>query len=77
MKFGSIKTKNSRIPVLLKCEIVLIGLIFASFVLAQIPYGEGKVYVCPLAKSMDEINPRCECRIDLVLGKTVKDTGSI
>jgi PKD repeat protein len=50
---------------------VLIGLIFASFVFAQIPYGEGKVYVCPLAKSIEEVNPRCECRIDLVLGETV------
>jgi hypothetical protein len=77
MNSANIKTKNSRIPPLRKSGMILIGLIFAGFVLAQIPYGEGKVYVCPLAKSMDEINPRCECRIDLVLGKTIKDTGSI
>jgi hypothetical protein len=74
MKFGSIKTKNSKIPVLLKCEIVLIGLIFSSFVLAQIPYEEGKVYVCPLATKMEDINPRCDCRIDLILGETVTKT---
>jgi hypothetical protein len=74
MKFGNIKTKNSRIPLLWKSGMVLIGLIFASFVFAQIPYEEGKVYVCPLAKSMEEINPRCECRIDLILGETVTST---
>ena len=74
MKFGSIKTKNSRIPVLWKSGMVLIGLIFANFVFAQILYEEGKVYVCPLAKSMEEINPRCDCRIDLILGETVTST---
>jgi hypothetical protein len=74
MKFGSIKTKNSRIPLLWKSEMVLIGLIFAGFVFAQIPYEEGKVYVCPLATEMEEINPRCECRIDLILGETVTST---
>jgi hypothetical protein len=74
MKFGSIKTKNSRIPVLWKSGMVLIGLIFANFVFAQIPYEEGKVYVCPLAKSMEEVNPKCECRIDLILGETVTST---
>jgi len=85
MKFGSIKTKNSRIPVLprlawrkrrlaslRKSGMVLVGLVFSGFVLAQIPYSEGKVYVCPLAKSIKEINPRCQCRIDLILGETVK-----
>jgi len=74
MKFGNIKTKNSRIPLLWKSGMVLIGLIFASFVFAQIPYEEGKVYVCPLATKMEEINPRCECRIDLILGETVTST---
>jgi hypothetical protein len=74
MKFGNIKTKNSRIPLLLKSGMVLIGLIFASFVFAQIPYEEGKVYVCPLATKMEDINPRCDCRIDLVLGETVTST---
>jgi hypothetical protein len=53
---------------------VLIGLIFAGFVFAQIPYEEGKVYVCPLATKMEDINPRCDCRIDLVLGETVTST---
>jgi hypothetical protein len=74
MKSGNIKTKNSRIPLLWKSGMVLIGLIFASFVFAQIPYEEGKVYVCPLATKMEEINPRCECRIDLILGETVTST---
>jgi hypothetical protein len=74
MKFGSIKTKNSRIPVLWKSGMVLIGLIFSSFVFAQIPYEEGKVYVCPLATDKNEVNPRCDCRIDLVLGETVTST---
>jgi hypothetical protein len=53
---------------------VLVGLVFASFIFAQIPYEEGKVYVCPLAKNMEEVNPRCDCRIDLVLGETVTST---
>jgi len=74
MKSGNIKTKNSRIPLLWKSGMVLVGLIFASFVFAQIPYEEGKVYVCPLATEMEEINPRCECRIDLILGETVTST---
>jgi hypothetical protein len=87
MKFGSVKNKVSRISVLprlawlkrrlaslRKCGMVLIGLVFAGFVFAQIPYEEGKVYVCPLVKSMEEINPRCDCRIDLVLGETVTST---
>jgi hypothetical protein len=55
MNSANIKTKNSRIPPLCKSGMVLIGLIFASFVFAQIPYEEGKVYVCPLVKSMEEI----------------------
>jgi hypothetical protein len=74
MNSASIKTKNSRIPVLWKNGMVLIGLVFASFVFAQILYSEGKVYVCPLATKMEEINPRCDCRIDLVLGETVTST---
>jgi hypothetical protein len=74
MKSENIKTKNSRIPLLWKSGMVLIGLIFASFVFAQIPYEEGKVYVCPLATKMEEINPRCDCRIDLILGETVTKT---
>jgi hypothetical protein len=87
MKFGNIKTKNSRIQVLprlarlkkrlaslRKGGMVLIGLIFASFVLAQIPYEEGKVYVCPLATKKEEVNPKCSCRIDLILNETVTST---
>ena len=30
---------------------------------------ETQVYVCPLATSLEEVNPDCECRIDLSLGK--------
>jgi PKD repeat protein len=74
MNSGNIKTKNSRIPLLWKSGMVLIGLIFASFVFAQIPYEEGKVYVCPLATDKNEVNPRCDCRIDLVVGETVTST---
>jgi hypothetical protein len=74
MKFGIIKIKNSRISLLQEFGMALIGLIFSSFVFAQIPYSEGKVYVCPLAKSMEEINPKCQCRIDLVLGERVTNT---
>jgi len=54
-------------------NLIFFLLIFPIFTFAQnLPVKEGKVYVCPLAKSMNEINPRCECRIDLVLGETVK-----
>jgi len=74
MKSENIKTKNSRIPVLWKSGMVLISLVFATFVFAQIPYEEGNVYVCPLATKMEEINPRCDCRIDLILGETVTST---
>jgi len=74
MKFRNIKLKNSRIPLLWKSGMVLVGLIFSGFVFAQIPYEEGKVYVCPLATKMEEINPRCKCRVDLVLGETVTST---
>jgi hypothetical protein len=74
MNSASIKTKNSRIPLLWKSGMVLIGLIFAGFIFAQIPYEEGKVYVCPLATDKNEVNPRCNCRIDLVLGETVTST---
>jgi energy-coupling factor transporter ATP-binding protein EcfA2 len=67
--------KNSKIPLLWKSGIVLIGLIFASSVFAQIHYNEeGQVYVCPLATKIEEINPRCDCRIDLILGEIVTST---
>jgi energy-coupling factor transporter ATP-binding protein EcfA2 len=67
--------KNSKIPLLRKSGIVLIGLIFASSVFAQIHYNEeGQVYVCPLATKIEEINPRCDCRIDLILGEIVTST---
>jgi hypothetical protein len=74
MKCANIKIKNSRISLLRKSGMFLIELIFACFVFAQIPYEEGKVYVCPLATKIEEINPRCECRIDLILGETVTST---
>ncbi len=32
------------------------------------------VYVCPLAKNMKEVNPWCDCRIDLKLNETVNFT---
>jgi len=75
MKFRNIKLRNSKIPLLRKSGIVLIGLIFASSVFAQIHYNEeGQVYVCPLATKIEEINPRCDCRIDLILGEIVTST---
>jgi len=56
-------------------NLIFFLLTFPIFTFAQnLPAKEGKVYVCPLAKSMEEINPRCECRIDLVLGETVTST---
>jgi hypothetical protein len=56
-------------------NLIFILLIFPIFTFAQnLPAKEGKVYVCPLAKSMEEINPRCQCRIDLILGETVTST---
>ena len=53
------------------------GILVFGFAFAQIPYEEGQVYVCPLATKMEEINPRCPCRIDLVLGETVTSTCSV
>jgi len=35
---------------------------------------EAIVYVCPLAKNMEEVNPWCKCRIDLKLNETVTFT---
>jgi len=56
-------------------NLIFFLLIFSIFTFAQnLPAKEGKVYVCPLAKSIEEINPRCECRIDLILGETVTST---
>jgi len=54
-----------------KLEILIVfGLVFSSFVLAQkLPLSEGQVYVCPLAKKLKEVNPWCDCRIDLEVGK--------
>lgn len=52
--------------------LIFIILLFFNSVFAQeIPFEEGQVYVCPLAKRMEEINPKCECRIDLTLGEKV------
>ena len=35
---------------------------------------DAQVYVCPFATSLEEINPDCECRIDLKLGEeTIKE----
>jgi len=72
----SLKNKISRIPVLWKSGIVILmsGVLIGGFVFAQIPYQEGKVYVCPLATKIEEINPKCQCRIDLVLGETITST---
>jgi energy-coupling factor transporter ATP-binding protein EcfA2 len=75
MKLRGDNMKNSKIPLLWKSGMVLIGLIFASSVFAQIHYNEeGQVYVCPLATKIEEINPRCDCRIDLILGEIVTST---
>lgn len=67
MRYGNIElVKFSRL--------VLIVFLFFNFVFAQELPEEGQVYVCPLATKMEEINPRCDCRIDLILGKTVTST---
>lgn len=67
MKYGNIKMVNFG-------NLVLIVFLFFNFVFAQELPEEGQVYVCPLATKMEEINPRCECRIDLILGETVTST---
>jgi len=68
---NSILEKKRKILFLL----FLIFFIFSSFSFAQnLPYGEGKIYVCPLATKMEGINPRCECRIDLKLFEIVTST---
>jgi len=79
MNSKNLKNKLSRIPVLWKSGMVILmsGVLISGFVFAQIPYQEGKVYVCPLATKIEEINPKCQCRIDLVLGETVTSTCSI
>ena len=71
------KTKNkySKIPLLWKSGMMIFGiLVFTGFAFAQIPYEEGQVYVCPLATKIEEVNPGCECRIDLILEQTVTST---
>ena len=56
-------------------NLIFLLLIFPIFTFAQnLPAQEGKVYVCPLATDKNEVNPRCPCRIDLVLGETVTST---
>ena len=57
--------------------ILVSGVLVFGLALAQIPYEEGQVYVCPLVTKMEEINPKCQCRIDLVLGETVTSTCSV
>lgn len=78
MNSGSAKNKISRIPLLRKNGMVIFGifyLFFAGFIFSQnLPLEEGQVYVCPLATKMEEINPKCDCRIDLILGETVTFT---
>ncbi|RLC60252.1 MAG: hypothetical protein DRI01_10410, partial [Chloroflexi bacterium] len=36
------------------------------------PSNQFSVYVCPQAKSLEEINPRCPGRVILGLGKTIE-----
>jgi len=56
-------------------NLIFFLLIFPIFTLAQnLPAKEGKVYVCPLATKIEEINPRCDCRIDLILEEIVTST---
>ena len=55
--------------------VFVFGLLDFSFSLGEsLPASEGKVYVCPLATTQEEVNPRCDCRIDLILGQTVTST---
>ncbi len=66
MKFGNI----IKISVLRKCGILIFG-ILANFLFFSFALAQEQVYVCPLATKMEEINPRCDCRIDLILWQTV------
>ncbi|MBC7074339.1 PKD domain-containing protein, partial [Candidatus Parcubacteria bacterium] len=48
-------------------------LFFGNLVFAQIiPIENGKVYVCPLAKDLNQVNPKCDCRVDLILREKVE-----
>jgi hypothetical protein len=61
----------------LKIIILILAISLTSFIFTfaqNLPYEEGQVYVCPLAKNMEEVNPKCPCRIDLILGETVTST---
>ena len=67
--------RKEKIHKILFSQIIIISLtLFFNFVFSQIPYEEGSVYVCPLATKKEEINPKCPCRIDLILDETVTST---
>jgi PKD repeat protein len=84
MMSGNLKNKNGGFSLFRKSENSILGifglvilsfLMFLNLVFAQeIPYSQGKVYVCPLADSMEKVNPKCECRIDLNLDETTTST---
>lgn len=54
--------------------VLMVFLIFDFASALELPVEDGQVYVCPLAKNLEEINPKCECRIDLNLGEIVTST---
>ena len=69
-------SKSSKIPILIfLISTLVLSLAFSlsHFSNAQTEE-EAVVYVCPLAKNMEEVNPSCPCRIDLKLNETVTST---
>ena len=68
--------KSSKIPILIfliSTLVLTLALSLSHFSNAQTEE-EAVVYVCPLAKNMEEVNPSCPCRIDLKLNETVTST---
>ncbi len=65
--------KFSRILICISLILILsFGFAIFHFSLAQnLSFEEEQVYVCPFATSLEEVNPDCECRIDLKLGEEV------
>jgi len=70
--------KPSKIPILIFLISTLVLTLTLSFSLYHSSNAQTEeeviVYVCPLAKNMKEVNPWCDCRIDLKLNETVNFT---
>ena len=66
--------KLSKIPILIFLISTLVLTLSLSHSSNAQTEEEAIVYVCPLAKNMEEVNPWCKCRIDLKLNETVTFT---